>query len=125
VVNNKFNIWPVPKAEGSPSTYTLAMEYISRNWVTLANPPGTPADMIAADGDTLNYDPWLLIKFVKFKFYELKGFPTTGVNADFMRVFNNLTGKDTGAKILSLSPQVTSQYIGPWSVPDGSWNVYG
>jgi len=67
----------------------------------------------------------LLVKFVKFKFYELKGFQTTGVNADFLRVFNNLTGKDTGAKILSLSPKVTSQYLGPWSVPDGSWNVYG
>jgi hypothetical protein len=99
------------------------MEYISKNWVI--HEGTTEVDMITSDGDIVMYNPWLMIKFVKFKFYELKGLQTTGVQADFMRVFNSLTGKDTGAKILSLSPQVTSQYIGPWSVPDGSWNVYG
>ena len=123
IADNKLKIWPVPSATGSPSTYNLAMEYISKNWVLGAN--DVASDMIVADGDLLRYNPWLLIKFVKFKFYELKGLTTTGVQADFMRVYNSLTGKDTGAKILSLSPQVTSQYIGPWSIPDGSWNVYG
>ena len=124
VADNKFKIWPVPQASGSPSTYNLAMEYVSKNWVV--DPTNEAlSDMITLDGQTLMYNPWLLVKFVKFKFYELKGFQTTGVNADFLRVFNNLTGKDTGAKILSLSPKVTSQYLGPWSVPDGSWNVYG
>jgi len=118
VANNKFKLWPAP----GTSSFTMAMEYIVDTWVSSNN---TLVSMIVEDSDVLQYDPWLLIKFVKFKFYELKGFDTTGVNADFMRVFNNLTGKDTGAKILSLSPQVQSQYIGPWSVPDGSWNVYG
>jgi hypothetical protein len=123
ISGNELKIWPVPKASGSPSTYRLAMEYISKNWVI--HEDTTEVDMITSDGDVIMYNPWLMIKFVKFKFYELKGLQTTGVQADFMRVFNSLTGKDTGAKILSLSPQVTSQYIGPWSVPDGSWNVYG
>jgi len=124
IADNKLKIWPVPTSTGSPSIYNLAMEYISRYWIYQA-PANIYTDMITQNGDTLLYDPWLLVKFVKFKFYELKGFQTTGVNADFMRVFNALTGKDTGAKILSLSPKVTSQYLGPWSVPDGSWNVYG
>ena len=124
VANNMFKIWPVPSATGSPATYNLNMEYIVKNWI-LTGLSQTPTDMIVTDGDVLQYNPWLLIKFVKFKFYELKGFNTTGVQADFMRVFQSLTGKDVGAKILSLSPQVTSQYLGPWSVPDGSWNVYG
>jgi hypothetical protein len=117
VADNKFKLWPVP---GTPSV-TLAMEYVVKNWVHPAT--GPDVDMITLDGDTLLYNPWLLIKFVKFKFYELKGFPTTGVQADFMRIFNSLTGKDVGAKILSLSPRYTSQYLGPWSVPDGSWDV--
>jgi len=117
VSENKLKFWPVPG-----NALNMAMEYTSKYWVDQA---GKPADMIAQDGDILQYNPWLLIKFVKFKFYELKGFQTTGVNADFMRVFNTLTGKDTGAKILSLSPKFTSQFLGPWSVPDGSWNVYG
>jgi hypothetical protein len=118
IQNNKFKVWPAPGA----TSFKFAMEYIVKNWVLSG---ASSSSMITQDSDVLQYDPWLLIKFVKFKFYELKGFNTTGVNADFMRVFNNLTGKDTGAKILSLSPQVQSQFIGPWSVPDGSWNVYG
>jgi hypothetical protein len=118
IQNNKLKLWPTP----STPSFKLAMEYVVKNWVVSGS---TDTDMITQDSDILRYEPWLLVKFVKFKFYELKGFNTTGVNADFMRVFNNLTGKDTGAKILSLSPQVQSQYLGPWSVPDGSWNVYG
>jgi len=119
VQNNQFKLWPTPAA-----VHTLAMEYIKCNWIISAVPiADTAASMIVADEDELQYDPWLLIKFVKFKFYELKGMNTTGVNADFMRVFNNLTGKDTGAKVLSLSPQIQTPYIGPWSIPDGSWNV--
>ena len=120
IQRNLFTLYPTPSPSGTP--HMLAMEYISKNWVESS---AGPASMIVADSDVLLYDPWLLIKFVKFKFYELKGFPTAGVNGDFMRVFNSLTGKDTGAEILSLSPQRTNQFVGPWSVPDGSWNVYG
>lgn len=119
VADGKFKIWPVP--DMAAPFATMAMEYVTRFWVQPVSPPNT--DMILADGDILMYSPWLLIKFVKFKFYELKGLPTAGVQADFMRIFNSLTGKDVGAKILSLSPRQTSEYLGPWSVPDGSWNV--
>jgi hypothetical protein len=119
VADNLFKLWPVP---GTPAV-TMAMEYVTKLWVKKSTEPVSFADMITSDGDILLYNQWLLIKFVKFKFYELKGFPTTGVQADFMRVFNSLTGKDVGAKILSLSPRYTSQYLGPWSVPDGSWQV--
>jgi len=121
IQDNKFKLWPVPQGT---TTYKLAMEYITKYWVTNTAEP-VLADMITRDNDVLLYDPWMLVKFVKFKFYELKGFNTAGVNADFLRVFNALTGKDVGAKILSLAPKITNQYLGPWSVPDGSWNVYG
>lgn len=124
IADNLFKIYPTPTPGTQPPEFKLAMEYIQKNWV-LKTDGITETDMITEDGDLLRYDPWLLIKFVKFKFYELKGFSTTGVNADFMRVFNALTGKDVGAKKLSLAPQNTIPYLGPWSVPDGSWNVYG
>jgi len=126
IQNNLFKIYPTPNTSFSPgANFTLSMEYIQKNWVITDNGGSLEeTDMIQQNGDVLMYDPWLLVKFVKFKFYELKGFNTTGVNADFMRVFNNLTGKDTGAKVLSLSRRPdTVGYIGPWSVPDGSWNV--
>ena len=118
VAENVFMIYPAPG-----NVVTLALEYISKNWVDKG--ADVYSDTITADGDILMYNPWLLIKFVKFKFYELKGFNTTGVQGDFMRIYNSLTGKDVGGKILSLSPTRTNPYLGPWSVPDGSWNVMG
>lgn len=121
IQENKFKLWPVPSDHDTPQPYRIAQEYICRNWVIGVN--DVPADMATADGDILMYDPWLLIKFIKMKFYELKGFDTSSVQADFMRIFNALTGKDTGAPILSLAPRPMSQFIGPWSVPDGSWSV--
>lgn len=125
IANNLFKIYPTPTVTTSPPSFKLSMEYIRDTWILSAEDGITPLNMIVNDGDILLYDPWLLVKFVKFKFYELKGFATTGVNGDFMRVFNTLTGKDTGAQKLSLSPQhAPVGYIGPWSVPDGSWNVY-
>jgi len=117
VVDGNFKLWPVP---GS-TNLTMAMEYVTKKWVQSG---ATFTDMVKQDGDIIRFNPWLMIKFVKLKFYELKGFPTLGPQGDFIRVFNSLTGKDTGAKILSLSPRPTSEYLGPWSVPDGSWNVF-
>jgi hypothetical protein len=116
IQDDLFKLWPTPG-----SVTTLAMEYTKDVWITPVT--GAESNMIVADGDILQYNPWLLVKFVKMKFYELKGFKTDGVQADFMRVFNSLTGADTGAKILSLSPEYAPQFLGPWSVPDGSWNV--
>jgi hypothetical protein len=124
VANNLFKIYPTPTEVTSPPSFRLAMEYIQKNWV-LSVDGITEKDMVSVDGDTILYNPWLVIKFVKFKFYELKAFDTKGVNADFMRIFTSLTGKDTGAQKLSLSgTQAPVGYIGPWSIPDGSWNVY-
>jgi hypothetical protein len=116
VADDKFLLYPKPG-----NVLDFAMEYISKNWIL--GDGGTPQNMIIADGDILMYNPWLLVKFVKFKFYDLKGFATGGVQSDFMRVYTSLTGKDVGGAKLSLSPRYTSEYLGPWSVPDGNWNV--
>jgi len=121
VQGGMFKLFPIPAAG---TAYQLAMEYITNYWATtLVSSAATPTDMVTLDADLVQYDPWLVVKFIKLKFYELKGFPTAGVNADFMRVFNSLTGKDTGAQILTLSPSAQSQFIGVGSVPDGSWGV--
>lgn len=126
VANDKFMLWPIPAAPtvAPVEPYVppvLAMEYVVKNWVLKTG--GVTVDLITQDGDIVMYNPWLVIKFVKVKFYELKGFPTTGVQGDLMRIFNSLTGKDVGAKVLSLAPHYNSEYLGPWSVPDGSWTV--
>ena len=119
ISRNKFMIWPVPD---STAAYNIAQEYISNAWV-IKRDTGQLTNMVTEDADEIAYDPWLIMKYVKLKFYQLKGFDTTAVQAEFTLIFNTLTGKDVGAPILNMSPRPVSQYLGPWSVPDGGWNV--
>ena len=118
VVHNQFALWPT-ETTGTE----LAMEYTSKFWVEQPELVPIPKDMITTDTDLVKFDPWLVIKFLKLKFYQLKQFDTTGVLSDFTRIFDALTGKDVGAPVLSLNPRSPTQYIGPWSVPDGNWNL--
>lgn len=122
VMGNKFQIWPVPE---SNSEFNLAMEYMSDNWVqnTDSQDQLPNAALVANDGDICWYHPWLLIKFTKLKWCQLKGINETAAAGDFQRIWETLKGKDVGAPVLSLVPQQTPFFIGPWSIPDGSWNV--
>lgn len=117
VYQKKFVLHPVP---GS-TPFNMNMEYVQSNWVIKSD--ASLANMVTEDSDVVNYHPWLVIKFIKVKFYELKGFDTSGVRGDFLRVFQSLTGKDKGAPKLSLSPRVPPLFVGPWSIPDGSWDT--
>lgn len=123
IQNNQIKTWPILTTSSSPSSVQIAMEYISENWVSVDSASTPTKNEITADSDILFYDPWLLVKAVKVKWYELKGLSTAGVQADYLRAFYSLTGKDTGAEILSLSRKPTTNLITINSVPDGSWNV--
>lgn len=118
VKGDKFCVFPKPE---SNNTFVLKMEYIRSHWVL--GEGNQPGDMVIKDGDVCQYNPWLLIKFVKLKFYQLKGFDTSGVAADFARMFDALKGKDAGAQVYDLAPRSTPMFIGPHSIPDGNWNV--
>ena len=113
-----FVLFPAPT-----SALNIRAEYISEWWVGLGAGSAPVKDTITLDTDLIYYNPWLIVKFVKFKFYELKGFPTAGVNADFMRAFDSQTSNDLGAEKLNMAGNVTNFYLGPGSVPDGSWVV--
>jgi hypothetical protein len=117
VKNDKFCVFPVPE---STTTYTLTMEYVKSTWVKSDT---SMMDMVVKDGDVCLYNPWLLIKFVKLKFYQLKGYDTQATAADFSRMFDALKGKDSGAQVYDLAPRSTPVFIGPHSIPDGNWNV--
>jgi hypothetical protein len=120
VYQDKFWLHPVP---GS-SSFNMAMEYVVKNWVlTAGSPDPIPVDMVTKDGDIIVFHPWLFSKFLKLKFYELKGFDVTSPAADFLRLFESLTGKSKGAPKLSLAPLFPPLFIGPWSIPDGSWDT--
>lgn len=121
VMGTKLEVFPVPE---SSTLYNLAMEYVSDNWVKTSAPGTLPdASMVNSDGDVVWYHPWLMIKYTKLKWTQLKHFDTTAAGADFQRVWDSLRGKDVGAPVLSLAPRSSVVFIGAHSIPDGNWNV--
>ncbi len=118
IYNDKFIVHPVP---GSTS-FTFRMEYIASDWVAKQADSSTTA-MVTAGGDIVMFHPWLMVKFMKLKFCQLKGLDPAAAQQDFMRLFQGLIGKDRGAPKLSLTPHTSPLFLGPWSVPDGSWDV--
>jgi hypothetical protein len=114
---NRLYLFPTP----GTTVWSLAMEYVRSTWVEYG--AGTYRDTVQSDADVPVFDPWLLVKFVKLKFFEAKGLNTEAVKSDFLLTLTSTTGKDKGAPILSLAPRVRSILIGPYSVPDGNWPV--
>ena len=92
---NLFKIFPQPPPEG----LIISFEYISRNWVTEQS--GGFKDAVTLGTDIVVYEPILIIKFLKAKFLEAKGFDATVARMDFENMFNSRTGKDNGAPILN------------------------
>jgi len=97
LVDNKFDLFPQPPPVG----LQVSFEYISRNWVLLSDQ--SYADEIQNGTDTALFEPILIVKFLKAKFLEAKGFDSTAARAELQSMFDSRTGKDTGAPILSAS----------------------
>lgn len=119
VYQEKFFLHPVPA--GTP--VNIAMEYVTKNWVLRSD--NSLSELVVADGDKVLFHPWLIMKLLRVKFYDLKGFDSTAAGADFLRILQSMTGKSKGAPILSLSPSFPPLFVGPWSIPDGSWDTSG
>jgi hypothetical protein len=98
MTDNKFDLYPQPPPVG----LSIHFQYISRNWVTQQG-TGLRADNVVAGSDVVMYEPIMIIKFLKAKFLESKGFDATAARIEFENMFGSRTGKDTGAPILSAS----------------------
>lgn len=111
------NLELFPSGEDS----TIAMEYISTNWVIDASTANTFYDFPHADNDKINFDFWVITAYLKLKYWEAKGLDTTAYAKDFVNVWEARIGKGKGAPILSLAPRYGTQLIGVNNVPDGNW----
>jgi len=96
LVDNKFDLFPQPPPVG----LEIRFEYISRNWVSEQNET-TRKDLATVTSDIVLYEALMIIKFLKVKFLDAKGFDSSSARHEFEVLFNSRTGKDTGAVILS------------------------
>lgn len=134
VWGGKFEIFPTPSTANTPSPgadtgvfapWTLAMEYISHNWLQSSTVANTTFNEVQSDTDIVMLDPWVVTSFLKLKFREAKGLDTQSFKEDFVNIFWSRTGKNKGAPMLTLAPRARTMLIGINSIPDGSWNVAG
>jgi hypothetical protein len=94
--DNELDIYPQPPPDG----LLIRFEYISRNWAEEQG-TGTRQDTTIQGSDLVLYEPILIVKFLKAKFLEAKGFDPSTARLEFENMFNSRTGKDTGAPILN------------------------
>jgi hypothetical protein len=118
IVGGQIELFPTDSIDS-----TIAMEYISTNWVQDSNVANTFYSSPHRDDDLVLFDPWVISAYLKLKFWEAKGLDTSSYAKDFVNVWEARIGKSKGAPVLTLAPRARSMLIGINNIPDGSWNV--
>ena len=123
---NAMEIFPTPGVGEQPSVETLAFEYYRSGWVQ--HPTGDTFETLnAATGndDITFFSDRMMINGTKLKMWQIKGFDTRTLQADFQRIFDTNMSRNQAAPILSLSPRLSPIFIGLGNISDGNWNVGG
>ena len=97
IAQGLFRIFPQPPPDG----LDIHFEYISRNWVEDGQSAGTFTSRTSTGSDKVLYEPILMVKLLKAKYLEAKGFDSTGARNDFGLEFGAITGQEKGAPILN------------------------
>lgn len=111
IQGNKFTVWPMPS-----SNVILGFEYQSSSWAAAAD--GTAQQKLINDTDTSVFPDYLLILGTKLKYFEIKGFDTTFLRADFARELSKFKAQDAGADTLSLAPKYPNILLTQNNLPD-------
>jgi len=100
LMENEVYILPTSVASGTDIRY----EYLSRNWVSTNSTTIAPAlDEISVGTNAPLFEPLIIQRYLKVKWYESIGADSTKAQADFDQAFMFWAGKDKGGKILSLA----------------------
>lgn len=112
IMGNEFVVWPA--AYGA--NVVLGFEYQSNAWVESAT--GTPQQKALADSDTFLFPDRLLVLGTKLKYFEIKGFDTTTLYADYQRELSKFKAQDAGADTLSMAPRYPNILLTQNNLPD-------
>ncbi len=111
IMGNKFTIWPM-----ATDVVTLGFEYQSNAWVEAAD--GTDKTKATVDTDTFLFPDRLLVLGTKLKYFEIKGFDTTTLYADYQRELSKFKAQDAGADTLSMAPRYPNILLTQNNIPD-------
>lgn len=114
IMGDKFTLWPMPA-----STLVMGWEYVSKNWAQSS--AGVGKAKFTADDDVCIFPDQLIIMATKLKFFEVKGFDTTILNADYQRELSKWKSAEAGADTLSLAPKYANFLLTMNNVPDSGY----
>ena len=112
IMGNQFVVWPA--AYGA--NVVLGFEYQSNAWVVAAD--GTDKQKATVDTDTFLFPDRLLVLGTKLKYFEIKGFDTTTLYADYSRELSKFKAQDAGADTLSMAPRYPNILLTQNNLPD-------
>jgi len=95
ILGGEFRFVPAPY-DGAEAKFV----YISRNIVTAAD--GTTKQFFTKDDDTFVLDERLLTLGLIWKWREMEGMDATNAQSDFQKAFDEVSGRDKGARIITV-----------------------
>lgn len=110
-------IWPTPDA-----VETLVFEYVSNNWARSSAGDGQAT--FEADSDTSVFDPWLMVKELKFRFRAAKGLEATALEMERTMMRDELIAADLGGRTLRMDGgTMDTRFATLNNVPEGNWSL--
>jgi hypothetical protein len=116
ILDNQFQVWPPMNTQEY-----LGWEYKSKGWARSA--AGTVKNSFTADSDTTVLDDRLIVLSTKLKYFQVKSFDTTALQADYFRYLNVCKAQDKGAPNLSFAPYPAKVLIGYANIPDTGYGT--
>ena len=111
ILGGQFQIWPPYNTQEY-----LGFEYRSRGFVRSST--GDVKNSFTADTDTTVLDDTVIVLATKLKYFQIKSFDTTALQADYFRYLNVAKANDKGSATLSFAPYPSKVLIGYANIPD-------
>lgn len=119
ISQGQFQVLPQPPTDN----IEINFEYISRWWVAVTGSTTGTKEAPTLGTDVVLYESILIIKFLKLRYLESKGFDTTAATAQFLTMFQAWTGKDVSAPILNTARMRFFPYLGYRNIPETNYGL--
>jgi hypothetical protein len=116
---NQLRFWPPPSEIVNP--IQIAFEYISTDWVNVGGLGLTTSAAWTSDTDTPYLDDRAIIKWLKWKYWQTKGFAYDVFRNDALDFTETLIARDGAAPTLHMSKRVHTMFLSPAQIIDGNF----
>lgn len=82
---------------------TFSFMYMSRGWVQDADNTSVIKNYASKNGDTILFDPYLVVLLARVKWQQIKGFDSLAAMSDFKLNYEIRKGKAKGAPVLNMA----------------------